>query len=405
LSSHDHYEELCALAVTGQASEKELADLRTHLEDCPSCRGTAYDFSAISAQGLSTLAAKRLRPEIPDGMTQRFIARAHSEGIEISTAIRPQEHRSDRRRSRFRMVVAGAGAATILLCLALAVFGPRFLKPAVIADGTAGVTPPLPANTIQTSADHSGKEEELVELQQRLGAMEKTVNAQRADLEASKNNINALISQLSEAQQQSSGFEKEDVDQQGKVKLLEAELQKANSERDANAVALATQEDDLRRMQKEVSDQAEVLKEQQALTAKESDVRDLVVARNLHIIDVHDRDGNGKSQRTFGRIFYTEGKSLIFYAYDLSEPHRLNAKVSFHVWGERLGSEKPIRNLGILHNDDVADGRWVLTFDDPQVLAQIDSVFVTAEPSQKTAKEPRGERILFAFLGGTPNHP
>ena len=405
MSSHDHYEELCALAVTGQASEKELADLRTHLEDCPSCRGTAYDFSAISAQGLSTLAAKRLRPEIPDGMTQRFIARAHSEGIEISTAIRPQEHRSDRRQSRFRMVVAGAGAATILLCLALAVFGPRFLKPAVIADGTAGVTPPLPANTIQTSADHSGKEEELVELQQRLGAMEKTVNAQRADLEASKNNINALISQLSEAQQQSSGFEKEDVDQQGKVKLLEAELQKANSERDANAVALATQEDDLRRMQKEVSDQAEVLKEQQALTAKESDVRDLVVARNLHIIDVHDRDGNGKSQRTFGRIFYTEGKSLIFYAYDLSEPHRLNAKVSFHVWGERLGSEKPIRNLGILHNDDVADGRWVLTFDDPQVLAQIDSVFVTAEPSQKTAKEPRGERILFAFLGGTPNHP
>jgi hypothetical protein len=38
-------------------------------------------------------------------------------------------------------------------------------------------------------------------------------------------------------------------------------------------------------------------------------------------------------------------------------------------------------------------------------LAQIDSVFVTAESSQRLAKEPRGERILFAFLGGNPNHP
>jgi hypothetical protein len=130
-----------------------------------------------------------------------------------------------------------------------------------------------------------------------------------------------------------------------------------------------------------------------------------VVARNLHIIDVHDRDGNGKSQRAFGRIFYTEGKSLIFYAYDLSDPRKLDAKVSFYVWGERLGAEKPIRNLGVFHNDDANDGRWVLTFDDPQVLAQINSVFVTVESSKKAIKEPGGRRVLFAFLGDKPNHP
>ena len=138
---------------------------------------------------------------------------------------------------------------------------------------------------------------------------------------------------------------------------------------------------------------------------KGSDVRDLVVARNLHIIDVHDRDGNGKSQRAFGRIFYTEGKSLIFYAYDLSDPRKLDAKVSFYVWGERLGAEKPIRRLGIFHNDDANDGRWVLTFDDPQVLGQINSVFVTVESSKKAIKEPGGRRVLFAFLGDKPNHP
>jgi hypothetical protein len=145
--------------------------------------------------------------------------------------------------------------------------------------------------------------------------------------------------------------------------------------------------------------------QQQELAERGSDVRDLVVARNLHIIDVHDRDGNGKSQRAFGRIFYTEGKSLIFYAYDLADPRKLDAKVSFYVWGERLGAEKPIRSLGIFHDDDAKDGRWVLTFDDPQILAEINSVFVTVESSRKSIKEPGGRRVLFAFLGDKPNHP
>ena len=84
MNTHEQYEELCALAASGQASPDELADLRSHLEDCPSCRSAAYDFTQISAQALSQLAAKRLHCQIPSGMTQRFVARARSEGIEMS---------------------------------------------------------------------------------------------------------------------------------------------------------------------------------------------------------------------------------------------------------------------------------------------------------------------------------
>jgi hypothetical protein len=83
----------------------------------------------------------------------------------------------------------------------------------------------------------------------------------------------------------------------------------------------------------------------------------------------------------------------------------VDAKVSFCVWGGRLGAEKPIESLGVFHNDDASVGRWVLTFDDPHVLAQIDSVFVTVESSRKAIREPGGRRILFAFLGEKPNHP
>ncbi len=214
-----------------------------------------------------------------------------------------------------------------------------------------------------------------------------------------------MNSRLTEAEKGSALVASDRSHRDARTAQLEAEIERTKSEKNASDTALALQEGELRELRKQVSDQTGALAEQQELAEKGRDVRDLVVARNLHIIDVHDRDGDGKSQRAFGRIFYTEGKSLIFYAYDLTDPRKLDAKVLFYVWGEPLGAEKPIRSLGIFHNDDVKDGRWVLTFDDPQVLAQINSVFVTVESPKEAIKEPGGRRVLFAFLGDKPNHP
>jgi len=64
------------------------------------------------------------------------------------------------------------------------------------------------------------------------------------------------------------------------------------------------------------------------------DIRDLISARNLHIIDVYDTDSHGKTTRAFGRVFFTEGKSLVFYAYDLSSGHSAAATYAF-MSGER----------------------------------------------------------------------
>jgi hypothetical protein len=408
LNTHEHYEELCALAATGQASESELQDLRSHLETCPSCRSVAYDFTQLSVQALSELAAKRLRSQIPAGMAQRFIARAHSEGIEISDEARPKESGRNRDSSS-KLIALGAAVATVVFLASFGIFKSKFQRPPTDRAPMAAIVSSRPSDSQKRSEAAAAAEshitEEFVTAQKQLSSMEAVLKAQRAELESWKRTNSTLASQLSETQQQNAAFERERSERDGRIKQLEAELEKIKSEDGANAAVMAAEENQIRNLQRTVSEQSEALKQQQVLSAKGSDVRDLVVARNLHIIDVHDRDGNGKSQRTFGRIFYTEGKSLIFYAYDLAEPHKLDTKISFHVWGERLGSEKPIRSLGILRNDDAAEGRWVLTFDDPQTLAQIDSVFVTAESSQKLTKQPRGERILFAFLGGTPNHP
>ena len=351
------------------------------------------------------LAAKRSQCQIPSGMTQRFIARARSEGIEMS---RGAAARAMNRNRPFLVAAIGAIAALVLIAGILKI---RKIHPSSsLADQVrppaqqASVTPaavPSPTSRVQDAE----LQQQLTAARKEMSSLTAKISAQHDELEALSNVKDSLNSRLSEAEQQNAGFRSEKADWEARATQLQAELEKSRGDRGTSDVTLTLQETELRELRRKVDEQADLLRQQEELTARGSDVRDLVVARNLHIIDVHDRDGDGKSQRAFGRIFYTEGKSLIFYAYDLGDPRKVDAKVSFYVWGGRLGAEKPIESLGVFHNDDASDGRWVLTFDDPHVLAQINSVFVTVESSRKAIREPGGRRILFAFLGEKPNHP
>lgn len=392
MNTHEQYEELCALAASGQASQVELADLRSHLETCSSCRSVAYDFTQISAQALPQLAVKRLHWQIPSGMAQRFVARARSEGIEMSRTDVPSATKPK-----------GVAVFTSVCAVAAVV-----LVAGVLVISKQKSTPPVTVLTDIPSQNPLAKDTQLQELaaaQLGIASMGATIRQQRGELESLGQTHTSLTSRLADMEEENANIRSESAQLEARIARLEAEVAKSKSEKNASDAALTLQESELRDLRKKLADQETALNEQEGLAGRASDVRDLVVARNLHIIDVHDRDGDGKSQRAFGRIFYTEGKSLIFYAYDLTDPRKLDAKVSFYVWGERLGAEKPIRSLGVFHNDDLNDGRWVLTFDDPSVIAQINSVFVTVESSRKTIKEPGGRRILFAFLGDKPNHP
>jgi len=402
LNTHEHYEELCAVAASGQASEAELADLKAHLDTCPTCRSLAYDFTEIGAQGLSALAAERQKRQIPSGMTARFVARARSEGIEIS---RETASKLPKRNgfAVFAPLAAIAATAVIVIFLMLGRLKPS-LSVASHSPNQVPVAVAAPRSQAAQPPD-AYLQQQLASARAELTSLDARIKAQAADLASVNKDKDALNVHLAEAEQESAALGSEKAKQEARIAQLEAELEKSALEKKAGDVALAVKEIELHDLRKQVADQTEALSQQQEVAPKAGDVRELVVARNLHIIDVHDRDGDGKNQRAFGRIFYTEGKSLIFYAYDLADPRKVDAKLSFHVWGERLGAEKPIRSLGIFHNDDVSDGRWVLTFDDPHVLAQIDSVFVTVESSRKATREPGGRRILFAFLGDKPNHP
>jgi len=139
------------------------------------------------------------------------------------------------------------------------------------------------------------------------------------------------------------------------------------------------------------------------LVAAGQDVRELMLSRQLHVIDVRDAGPDGRPGKTFGRVFLTEGKSLTFYAFDLNDDRVVNAKRNFQVWAVPEADKNSSRSLGLLQVDAKAQGRWVLKVENPELVKNINSVFVTVEPAGG-GKQPSGQKMLYAYLGDS-NHP
>ena len=171
----------------------------------------------------------------------------------------------------------------------------------------------------------------------------------------------------------------------------------------ANTATIAGLELQVRDLNRQLNTQTTSLDRERDLLSHGREIRDVIGARNLHIIDVYDTDTKGATTKPFARAFYTEGKSLVYYAYDL--PSHQDGEFSYVAWGESNGSKATIKKIGILFHDDQAQRRWSLNFADPQVLREIDSVFITLERNDQDLERPKGKRMLTAYLGRPANHP
>lgn len=397
--THQRYEELCALAATGQMPESENAGFQAHLADCPECSALLMDFAQTGACLVAGRAAGQRSQRVPDGMTERFIARARTEGIAMSPMIVER-----RAKPPVRMWVAVAGAVAVLVLILTLVLRVKAPVPQVSARNVT--TRPGDAPQAAVPEPPPGpRRDELPALRTQVEALTARLRANRETIAASQREKEALQARVAALEQEKKGLQANDSEHVATISRLQADIDKMNREKAANEVAILAEENELRELRRTLAQKEAVLEQQQRLLAAGNQARDLVVARNLHMVDVYDTDGEGNQERAFGRIFYTEGKSLIFYAYDLSSPRNVDRQISFYAWGERLGGNQPVKKLGIFHNEDVNDGRWVLTFDDPRVLAQINSVFVTGEKDRNAVTRPTGRRMLFGFLGNKANHP
>ena len=150
-------------------------------------------------------------------------------------------------------------------------------------------------------------------------------------------------------------------------------------------------------------DREGALDQKDELLAHDRDIRELMGARDLYVAEVYNVVRNG-TEKPFGRVFYTRGKSLIFYAYDLDQQNGAKNATTFQAWGRRGPDRGQALNLGVFYEDSVSKKRWIVKCDDPKTLAQIDGVFVTVEPNGGSPK-PTGKSLLFAYLRVDPNHP
>jgi len=386
------------------------------LEECAQCRSVFADVGEINAKWL---------PEHPDFEIPRDVAsdqclrkailrRVGKEGARFSKPAQNAGRLPEQPVHSWRMIpvwVAVGAVAVLVLGTGLTRFrGGRPRAPQKADAPAVSTAPRLNAGTSTSTEVHR---QEATQLRDVRVALEDTLRSSQAEQAV-------LRKQLDEEQHKSVTLAQEkgesartiaDLQQQLEVARAnqaktEIELAKLQSTQGTNEAVTIAQQQEIQSLNEKLADQSASISRERQLLSAGRDIRDLIAARNLHIIDVYDTDSRGRTTRAFGRVFYTEGKSLVFYAYDLASGHSEAGTYAFYVWGKKDGDPHLLRNLGQFAKDDRAQKRWVLTITDPKVLAEIDTVFVTLElTDQKKAGRPSGKRLLSAFLGTPANHP
>lgn len=449
-SSHEYFDLLCAMVGANQASEEEERLLTEHAESCPECRKAVEQYRQIVWQIYEEEVASGSHKEAPDVAEQEFSEREKAKARLLrelpGTASLPRARESlgilprtlgvqpqttDAETSTQRGVPSWASwavAASLLIAVGVNSLqywesrrhsGDAETRAANLQKELEGLREELAkerAERLQASTSQNSQVSQAAEsaavsktnevqklraengaLRANLASSEAVREQQARDFIAQRDRERLLQTSLDVFQASKSNLEAENADLLAKVSKLTDDLKQSKLE----LAGMSAQNDAL---SQEALSKVKYAERQQKLLATDHDIRDILGSRSLHIIDVYDVSGQGELERPFGRIFYTEGKSLIFYAFDLDLQRGLKRGAVFQAWGQKgEGKENP-RSLGTFYMDDSAQNRWVLKVDDNKALSRIDYVYVT-DSSRKETVKPKGKPLLSAFLNGPANHP
>src|SRR6202161_940571 len=438
MAPHDEFLELCAVSTSGELSEQERRTLDAHLAWCAECRQALREFEAAVDVGVPLLASK-LTAGLSVDPTEQFVPPRTKSKQPASLEPAPPP-RNDANRPGVLPEVIERGfafaqgnahgrtkvnwnyvwlpfAACILLTVALGIFAYRTGRShSVASTQTISDAPDTRIEALEQQMSDAGHERdglrtELAKRDRVISDLRHETQIQSASLDEMKSaqaNLEESI-QRDEGQKQESARDRSTLAQQrdaAQASLQKTQDQLASLERqrlqgESRADSLAAQVNDLHA---QLRDREQTLSKQQDLLAHDRDVRELIGARDLYIAEIYNVAGDGVTQKPYGRVFYTKGKSLVFYAYDLDKEAGVRTASTFQAWGKLGPDRQQALNLGIFYEDNAAKKRWVLKFDDPKTLEQIDAVFVTVEPNGGSAK-PSGSPLLFTYLKIGPNHP
>ena len=429
---HDEFLELCAVSTSGQLTQEEQRKLREHLAVCPSCREAAKQYEAIVAHTIPSLAAEEVPNNIEPGpswseqhaeaalfhrIAQEESA-ARGAGTRPGTNVHPGAPR----------VLPFAGEATwrhvwnlyvagVLLAVALGVC----LYQVGNRHGADSAKLVLPAPTswqtsLEAQLSDAAHKRELVLAQvarrdREIADLRRQLERQSTELAKMKVAQNQMVGDLHAKDAGAKDFAEQQAELRQRFDAAQANEQALQQKLDALSKQSPQDQATVRQLTAQVKDLTEALRDRDAaldqkdkLLAKDRDIRELMGARDLYVAEVYDVARNGETQKPYGRVFYTKGKSLIFYAYDLDQQGGLKKASIFQAWGRRGPERDQALSLGIFYQDNASKKRWVLKLDDPKMLAQVDAVFVTVEPHGGSVK-PSGKPLLFAYLKADPNHP
>ncbi len=431
-AGHDRFVKLAAAATAGALTSDEMADLSSHLRECDECREVWLEYQILEREGFPLLAADYEHREAVTSWNdtaarRRLFARIAEPEETSPVAAKVESSPSFKQppRNAFRMNLLAPVAACLLIAVGVAAgrLGNRrpaqpAAPPARVAVNPVSVAAsPGPASPAQTQrlasleAESSAKGLEVAKLRSQLQALQARWNEERVaalaagdELEAARTNYEERLREASLQRDHLSGQLRETSQQWQK---LQTELASLRAEHDPAMLRLRTLEARVGELTALNQEQERLLSKSERYLSADSDIRELMGARNLYIADVFDVDSNSRTHKPFGRVFYTRRKSLIFYAFDLDQEPGVRKASAFQVWGQKetvQGERTNSLNLGILYMDNESSRRWSLRFDNPQTLARIDAVFVTVEPNGGSAK-PTGKPFLFAVLRKEANHP
>ena len=438
MSSHEEFLELCAAAVAGELSVEEQARLDAHLVVCPDCCRAKSEFEAATIRSVAALAEEPPQESEQDGDPSWSVEKAEAaffrrlereqEGSESDrTGYDPSDRAKGGKRFTYRpsqiqwREVWMPFAAAIFLALAL---GIAAYKTGMRRGTDVARTLALPATesggSVEAQASDAGYERaqllaKLAENTKVIDNLKRQLSEQMRIVASLKSTEPAPSHSLGNGTESAHGASNAKTDEAlAAARLKLSELQKtvdaATAQRDDKARQAAALEAKVNELTQVVRDREQSLDQKDAEVTKgqellehDRDIRELMGARQLYMADVRDVSGAG-TNKTYGRVFYTKGKSLIFYAFDLDAQPGLQNANSFQAWGRKGPDQQQARSLGIFYEDNVSKKRWVLKDDDPKTLEDIDAVFVTVEPNGGS-QHPSGKQLLFAYLRISPNHP
>ncbi len=425
---HEHFEEICAAASVGQATGEELVELEQHASECGRCRQAYVNYLNVAAQQFATakqdptISPKAIEECIDSELfIRRFLDRAEREGITFSRDVEetvklPAPIPFAFSRNVWWRMPAAAVAATLLFAAAASsgyLYWRNSFNRARIAQESRhsgmSMTPghviaadpritELTDTNLKLQSEVERLSGELLKANDRLVASEADLKATSQDRRSLASNRDALELRLEQIQ-------RELANSQALAANAQQEAMSQHQRAADTEAALIADQVKLHDLESGLKEKSAALDQEHQLLSLGHDVTDLMGARNLHIVDVVDTDGRGKARPAFGRIFFTEGKSLIFYAYDLNEAKMQKANYQYQVWAKKEGPNRQAQRLGIFYADDKAQRRWVFKCDDAKILREIDSVFVTFGRPDGDPSRPEGSSLMYAYLHGQPNHP